>query len=112
MVPRLGGWLAFADAASRELHGFVSIVHPPAICGHLEWTRQAAPSSRQCDLCVLSGDSWVHLRMCLTCGYVGCCDSSTNHHATAHFHDSGHPLMRSVEPGERWRWCFLDQVVL
>jgi CPA1 family monovalent cation:H+ antiporter len=53
----------------------------------------------------------VHLRLCLECGHVGCCDSSEFKHATAHFHDTGHPVMRSIEPGESWRWCYVDAVV-
>ncbi len=56
------------------------------------------------------GDSWVHLRMCLECGNVACCDSSKNKHATKHFHSSKHPLMRSIEPGERWIWCYVDEI--
>lgn len=56
------------------------------------------------------GDHWVHLRICLTCGHVGCCDSSLNKHATKHFHSSGHPMMRSIEPGENWGWCFVDEL--
>jgi uncharacterized UBP type Zn finger protein len=55
-----------------------------------------------------SGDDWVHLRLCLTCGHVGCCDESPNRHATAHFHAEGHPVIRSYEPGEDWAYCYLD----
>jgi uncharacterized UBP type Zn finger protein len=65
-----------------------------------------------CEECLKTGDPWVHLRMCLTCGKVGCCDSSPNRHATAHFHESGHPLIRSAEPGEEWAWCYVDEVTL
>lgn len=72
----------------------------------------SGPGRPVCEQCVARGDRWVHLRMCLTCGQVGCCDSSKNKHATAHFRDSGHPLMRSVEPGETWRWCYVDEVML
>ncbi len=63
-----------------------------------------------CEECVKIGDTWVHLRLCLICGHVGCCDSSKNKHATKHFHAVGHPLIRSIEPGERWIWCYVDQV--
>jgi uncharacterized UBP type Zn finger protein len=63
-----------------------------------------------CEECVKMHDTWVHLRMCLTCGHVGCCDSSKNKHATKHFHTSNHPLIRSIEPGERWVWCYVDEV--
>jgi uncharacterized UBP type Zn finger protein len=59
--------------------------------------------------CVKLGDGWVHLRMCLTCGHVGCCDSSKNKHASRHFRAAGHPLIRSIQPGERWIWCYVDQ---
>jgi uncharacterized UBP type Zn finger protein len=65
-----------------------------------------------CEECLKTGDSWVHLRMCLSCGKVGCCDSSPNRHATAHFHEKGHPLIRSAEPGEAWAWCYVDEVGL
>jgi uncharacterized UBP type Zn finger protein len=58
---------------------------------------------------VATGERWVHLRMCLTCGLVGCCDSSPNHHASAHHASTGHPIARSVEPGESWRWCYVDE---
>ncbi len=63
-----------------------------------------------CEECLASGGRWVHLRMCLTCGHVGCCDSSPNRHATRHFHQTSHPIVQSFEPGEDWRWCFADQV--
>jgi uncharacterized UBP type Zn finger protein len=55
------------------------------------------------------GDTWVHLRMCMECGHVGCCDASKNRHGTAHNAGTGHPLVRSIEPGERWVWCYLDE---
>jgi len=63
-----------------------------------------------CEECLRDGDAWVHLRLCMTCGHVGCCDSSVGKHATAHFHETQHPVMRSFEPGEAWRWCFVDEV--
>ena len=56
------------------------------------------------------GDSWVHLRLCLSCGHVGCCDSSKNKHATKHFHRTKHPIIQSFEPGEDWRWCYVDEI--
>lgn len=64
-----------------------------------------------CEECLREGTTWVHLRLCLTCGHVGCCDSSERKHATAHFHETQHPVMRSIEPGEAWRWCYVDEVV-
>lgn len=64
-----------------------------------------------CEECLRDGTRWVHLRLCLACGHVGCCNSSENKHADAHFRESAHPVMRSIEPGEAWRWCFVDEVV-
>jgi uncharacterized UBP type Zn finger protein len=64
-----------------------------------------------CEECLASGDRWVHLRMCQTCGHIGCCDSSPNKHATAHFESTGHPIVRSAEPGEDWSWCYADEVM-
>ena len=75
-------------------------------------TTMRSPSGDGCVECLASGDRWVHLRLCETCGHVGCCDSSPNKHATAHFHATGHPVMRSVEPGETWGWCYVDEVDL
>jgi uncharacterized UBP type Zn finger protein len=79
-------------------------------CAHLNHVSITKPSKHVCEDCVKTGDSWVHLRMCLECGRVACCDSSKNKHATKHFHSSGHPLMRSIEPGERWIWCYVDEL--
>jgi hypothetical protein len=63
-----------------------------------------------CEECLAEGGTWVHLRMCETCGHIGCCDNSPGRHATGHFHTTGHPVMRSAEPGEEWSWCFVDEV--
>jgi uncharacterized UBP type Zn finger protein len=63
-----------------------------------------------CEECLATGMRWVHLRMCQTCGHVGCCDNSEGRHATAHHHATGHPIIRSVEPGEDWSWCYVDEV--
>jgi uncharacterized UBP type Zn finger protein len=79
-------------------------------CSHLDQAREVEPSSQSCDECLLSGDKWVHLRICLTCGHVGCCDNSKNKHATRHYHETGHPLIQSFQPGEDWTWCYIDQV--
>jgi uncharacterized UBP type Zn finger protein len=65
-----------------------------------------------CAACLEMGDQWCHLRICLTCGNVGCCDSSPNRHATKHASESGHPIMRSIQPGEDWSWCFVDRIGL
>jgi uncharacterized UBP type Zn finger protein len=81
-------------------------------CSHLETVRftDAPRGKRVCEDCVKIGGTWVHLRMCLECGHVGCCDSSPNRHATKHFHQTSHPLVRSVEPGESWIWCYVDEL--
>ena len=79
-------------------------------CAHLDQIRITRTKKRVCEDCVLTGDDWVHLRMCLICGHVGCCDSSINKHATRHFHESRHPLIRSLEPGETWIWCYADDM--
>ncbi|AJE81290.1 MULTISPECIES: UBP-type zinc finger domain-containing protein [Streptomyces] len=81
------------------------------VCSHLDQVREVTPDSPDsCPECLELGDSWVHLRECQICGHVGCCDSSKNKHATAHHESSGHPLIRSYEPGERWWWCYEDLV--
>lgn len=83
-----------------------------AVCTHRNQIRDVKPSGRGCEECLQMGDRWVHLRMCLTCGHVGCCDDSKNKHATKHFRRTGHPIMSSIEPGESWSWCYVDQVTL
>jgi uncharacterized UBP type Zn finger protein len=65
-----------------------------------------------CEECLKAGDRWVHLRICLTCGHIGCCDISKNKHATKHFHETNHPVVKSFEPGEDWMWCYADEVFL
>jgi len=79
-------------------------------CSHVSEIRFTNTDKRVCEDCVKTGDSWVHLRLCLECGHVGCCDSSKNKHATKHFHSSKHPLVRSIEPGESWVWCYVDEI--
>jgi uncharacterized UBP type Zn finger protein len=81
-------------------------------CGHLSSVDDPAPSAEGCEDCLRTGGRWMHLRRCLTCGHVGCCDSSPNRHATAHHHETGHPLVQSFEPGEDWIWCYLDQTTV
>jgi uncharacterized UBP type Zn finger protein len=81
-------------------------------CKHLSEVHEVTPSAQGCEDCLKTGDSWVHLRMCLTCGHVGCCDSSKNKHATKHFHASSHPIMKSIQPGEQWGWCYVDEIYL
>ena len=82
----------------------------PKHCSHMNQVKITATDTDVCEECVKMGDSWMHLRMCLICGHVGCCDSSKNKHATGHFRAVGHPLIRSIEPGERWIWCYVDQM--
>lgn len=81
-------------------------------CTHLDQIQEVTPSAQGCEECLKTGSGWVHLRICLTCGHVGCCDSSPNKHATKHFHSTNHPIMASFEKGEDWGWCFVDQVEL
>jgi uncharacterized UBP type Zn finger protein len=84
-------------------------------CHHFEHLKRVpgarASYEKGCEECIKIGDTWVHLRECLVCGHVGCCDDSRNKHATRHFHATEHPVMRSVEPGESWGWCFVDEVM-
>ena len=79
-------------------------------CTHLDWIKTVTPSAEGCEECLQTGDWWVHLRLCLTCGHVGCCDSSPNKHASKHAKETGHPIVESFEPGEDWRWCYIDEV--
>ena len=85
---------------------------PGVRCSHLGQITRVMPSARGCEDCLRTGDRWVHLRICMTCGHVGCCDSSPNRHATAHNHTSRHPIIKSLEPGENWGWCYPDAVTL
>ena len=81
-------------------------------CSHLDAIEDLGPSTSVCLSCAANGVPWVKLRRCLTCGSVGCCDSSNGAHARAHFETTGHPIMRSIEPGETWGWCYPDAVYL
>jgi uncharacterized UBP type Zn finger protein len=81
-------------------------------CTHLDEIQDVKPKTKGCEECLKTGSSWVHLRLCLVCGHVGCCDSSPNKHATKHFHKTHHPIIRSFEPGEEWGWCYVDEVTL
>jgi uncharacterized UBP type Zn finger protein len=82
-------------------------------CAHLGEVADVTPSTTEgCEDCLREGSSWVHLRECLECGHVGCCDNSPRKHATAHYRASQHPLMRSFERGEDWAWCYPDELVL
>jgi len=79
-------------------------------CKHTNQITITKTDEHVCEDCVKTGDKWVHLRLCLSCGHVGCCDSSKNKHATKHFKSSTHPLIRSIEPGESWMWCYVDEM--
>ena len=83
----------------------------PQKCTHLNQVAIRTTDKTVCEDCIKTGDTWVHLRLCLSCGHVGCCDSSKNKHATKHFHRSKHPLIRSIEPGEDWIWYYLDDLI-
>jgi CPA2 family monovalent cation:H+ antiporter-2 len=85
---------------------------PDVACTHTDRIRAQRPRTPGCEECLALGERWVHLRLCMSCGHVGCCDSSPNKHATAHWHATEHPIMRSIEPGETWGWCFPDTVEL
>jgi uncharacterized UBP type Zn finger protein len=76
------------------------------VCEHVRAIRNVQPDAEGCSDCLATGDAWVQLRMCLSCGHVGCCDSSQNKHATAHWKATGHPIIQSAEPGQDWRWCY------
>ena len=81
-------------------------------CAHRRLCKPQSYKERTCPECVALGDTWVHLRICMVCGHVGCCDSSKNKHATAHFKSSGHPVIKSLETGEDWAWCYVDDTLL
>ena len=84
-----------------------------ASCTHLSQIKNVTPRTpKGCEECLKTGMRWVHLRLCLSCGHVGCCDNSIGKHATAHFHGSKHAIIRSFEPGEDWKWCYVDQIVV
>lgn len=87
------------------------------MCPHLKKVASprpapVTPSSPGCQECLAAGGSWVHLRLCLSCGHVGCCDNSPGRHATRHFHGTRHPVAKSFEPGEDWAWCYLDEEMM
>ncbi len=82
-----------------------------ADCSHLDQIREVEPRTPgACEECLKMKSWWVHLRLCLSCGHVGCCDSSPNRHATKHYRAVHHPIVQSLEPGEDWRWCYADEI--
>jgi uncharacterized UBP type Zn finger protein len=83
---------------------------PATVCDHLDQLDNPPPSGTGCVECLETGGQWVHLRRCLACGHIGCCDNSPGTHATKHFHATNHPLIQSYEPGEDWIWCYVEEV--
>jgi Zn-finger in ubiquitin-hydrolases and other protein len=83
-------------------------------CTHLDTVeiKELPPAVDGCEECLRMGSPWCHLRICLACGHVGCCDSSPNKHASAHAREQGHPIIRSIQPGEDWSWCFVDELAM
>ncbi len=81
------------------------------VCPHVPAT-PVDPRATGCEECLAAGGRWLHLRLCLTCGHVGCCDKSPGTHATKHFHSTQHPVIQSYEPGEDWGWCYVDEEML
>jgi uncharacterized UBP type Zn finger protein len=79
-------------------------------CSHLDFVKTSERRTDGCEECLQKGDTWVHLRLCRTCGHVGCCDDSKNKHATKHFRATQHPIMTSIESGENWSWCYVDRI--
>jgi len=89
------------------------LFHRTRVCPHMGLIGAVTPTSpNSCNACLALEDTWVNLRICLICGEVGCCDNSKNKHATQHFHGSGHALLQSYQPGEVWRYCYLDDQML
>jgi hypothetical protein len=82
------------------------------VCSHDDDILDVTPSGRGCEECLKSGAAWVHLRLCRTCGHVGCCDSSPNRHAARHFHATGHPVVESYDPPDGRGWCYVHQIWL
>lgn len=103
------------EDALRQLRGGEEIIHVPRVddvCEHVELIGPVKPSSAGCEKCLQMGDTWVNLRLCMTCGHVGCCDASKNKHATKHYHTTGHPVIKSFQPGEHWLWCYVDEKLM
>jgi hypothetical protein len=84
----------------------------PGECAHTRTIRNVTPSALGCEECLKLGSAWVHLRLCRTCGHVGCCDSSPNRHATKHFRKTRHPIIEGYDPPKGWGWCYVDEISL
>lgn len=101
---RVEGYVVVGDAEGRPTD---------AACGHLDQIKDVPPSTLDgCEDCLREGSQWVHLRKCLSCGHVGCCDNSPRRHATEHWHASSHPIVESFQPDEQWAWCYPDELLL
>jgi hypothetical protein len=86
---------------------------PTDSCSHLDQVRDVSPNTpKGCEECLKLGMQWVHLRLCQECGHVGCCDQSQGKHATKHFHQTKHAIMKSFQPGEDWSWCYIDELFM
>ena len=116
---RIHSWIIRANYFPVTKNIKLSLYHIPWLlrgfimkCTHTDQIRDVQPRTKGCEECLQTNDTWVHLRMCLTCGHVGCCDSSKNRHATKHFQETGHPIMQSIEQGENWKWCYVDKIYL
>jgi hypothetical protein len=115
-IARRSTTLPDGSAATAPRHGTAGVClrstsMPSDTCTHLDTIADVEPSSHGCEECLRMGGQWVHLRMCQTCGHIGCCDNSPNRHATAHWREhQDHPLIRSFEPGEDWWWCYADEL--
>jgi uncharacterized UBP type Zn finger protein len=105
-MPRHPGTLS----KGKDSHSDLEAPAMADTCSHLDQIRVISASAAGCQDCLAVGDTWVELRLCVGCGRVGCCDNSKNTHATRHYQASGHPLMRSYEPGEDWWWCYVDEL--
>ena len=83
-----------------------------ARCDHMATINQVTPSAQGCEECLKTGSVWLHLRLCRSCGHVGCCDDSPNRHATAHFRATHHPIIEGYDPPEGWGWCYVDDIIV
>jgi hypothetical protein len=114
LTTKLSGDPSFYREGSTAIRAFVPSWTTVSSCTHLDHVHvtELPDSVAGCEDCLASGGAWLHLRICLECGKVGCCDSSPNRHASAHARSSDHPLIRSLQPGEDWSWCFADEIAL
>jgi tellurite resistance protein TerC len=108
----IAAMLLLAAAATRWLPARAPPLPPLVACTHRSQEQPVTPRDTGCTECKALGETWVSLRMCTTCGHVGCCESSTHNHAQKHFEATAHPIIRSLEPGERWRWCYVDNGIV